>query len=112
MADPENPPFEIDVEQLETWLDEGLDVQLLDVREPREHAHCRIEGARLLPMRQIPQSLEEIDAEALTVVHCHHGPRSAQVVMYLRQQGFERVTNLRGGIDAWSLRVDPSVPRY
>ena len=112
MANPENPPFEIDVEALEAWLDEGLDVRLLDVREPREHAYCRIEGARLIPMRQIPQSLDEIDGDALTVAYCHHGPRSAQVVMYLRRQGFERVTNLAGGIDAWSLRVDPSVPRY
>ena len=112
MANPDHPPFEIDVEQLKTWLDEGRRVRLLDVREPREHVHCRIEGARLVPMRQIPQRLDEIDGDALTVVYCHHGPRSTQVVMYLRRQGFERVTNLRGGIDSWSLRIDPSVPRY
>ncbi len=112
MPDPTAPPFDIDVEQLKAWLDEGLDVHILDVREPHEHEICAIEGARRLPMRQIPESLGELDREALTVVHCHHGPRSSQVVGYLRQQGFERVTNLAGGIDAWSLRIDPSVPRY
>ena len=63
-------------------------------------------------MRQIPERFGELNRGALTVVYCHHGPRSSQVVMYLRQQGFERVTNLGGGIDAWSLRIDPSVPRY
>ncbi len=63
-------------------------------------------------MRQIPQRTGELDREALIVVHCHHGPRSGQVVSFLRQQGFERATNLGGGIDAWSLRIDPAVPRY
>ncbi len=106
------PPFEIDVERLRGWLDEGHAVHVVDVREPYEHAICRIEGSTLVPMRQIPQRLDEMDREALTVVYCHHGPRSAQVVSYLRQQGFERATNLGGGINAWSLGVDPAVPRY
>ena len=106
------PPLEIGVEQLKAWLDEGHEVHIVDVREPYEHAICRIEGATLVPMRQIPQRLDELDREALTVVHCHHGPRSGQVVAYLRQQGFDRATNLGGGIDAWSLRIDPAVPRY
>ncbi len=105
-------PLEIDVEQLKAWLEEGHGVHIVDVREPYEHAICRIEGANLVPMRQIPQRVDEIDREALTVVHCHHGPRSAQVVAFLRQQGFDRVTNLAGGIDAWSLRIDSTVPRY
>ncbi len=112
MLDPIEPPFEIDVEQLKAWLDAGHDVDIVDVREPHEHEICRIDGARLVPMRQIPQAFDELDREALTVVHCHHGPRSAQVVAYLRQQGFDRATNLGGGINAWSLRIDPAVPRY
>ncbi len=112
MLDPTEPPIEIDVEQLKAWIDEGHDVHIVDVREPHEHAICRIDGSRLLPMRQIPQQVEELDRGALTVVYCHHGPRSSQVVAYLRQQGFGRVTNLGGGINAWSLRIDPSVPRY
>ncbi|MEM7582497.1 MAG: molybdopterin-synthase adenylyltransferase MoeB [Acidobacteriota bacterium] len=112
MPQAEETPFEIDVEQFKKWLDEGLDVQVLDVREPMELELCRIEGSIHIPMRQIPERLEELDREALTVVHCHHGPRSSQVVAYLRQQGLARVTNLDGGIDAWSARIDPSVPRY
>lgn len=110
--DPIEPPVEIAVEDLKTWLDEGHDVRILDVREPHEHALCRIDGSQLVPMRQIPQTLDQLDRQALTVVHCHHGPRSSQVVAYLRQQGFDRATNLGGGINAWSLRVDPTVPRY
>ncbi len=112
LVDPMEPPFEIDVEQLKAWLDDGHDVDIVDVREPHENAICRIEGSRLLPMRQIARSIDGLDNKALTVVHCHHGPRSSQVVAYLRRQGFDRVTNLGGGIDAWSLRVDPTVPRY
>ncbi len=112
ISSPVEPPFEIDVEQLKAWVDEGLDLHIIDVRQPHEHAICRIEGAQLMPMRRIPQSMDEIDRDVLTVVHCHHGPRSAQVVSFLRQQGFSRVTNLGGGINAWSLRIDPAVPRY
>ncbi len=112
MPDPIEPPFEIDVEQLKTWLDEGHDVHVVDVREPHEHAICSIDGSRLVPIRQIPGQIDCFDREALTVVYCHHGPRSSQVVAYLRQQGFGRITNLGGGINAWSLRIDPSVPRY
>ena len=112
MPEREATPFEIDVETLKFWIDEGRELHLLDVREPHEFALCQIEGARLLPMREIPQRFDELDPEVLTVVHCHHRPRSSQVVMYLRQQGFEKATNLGGGINAWSLRIDSSVPRY
>lgn len=105
-------PFEIDVAMLKSWLDEGRELTLVDVREPHEHELCQIPGNLLIPLRQIPERAEELDPKALTVVHCHHGARSAQAVMYLRQQGFEQVTNLGGGIDAWSAVIDPSVPRY
>lgn len=111
-SDSEATPFEIDVETLKAWLEEGRKLHILDVREPHESQLCRIEGSQLMPMREVPQRFEELDREVLTVVHCHHGPRSSQVVMYLRHQGFEMVTNLGGGIDAWSLRIDASVPRY
>lgn len=84
----------------------------LDVREPAEHAIARIEGAVLVPMREVPARLGELAREAEIVVFCHHGGRSAMVVNYLRQQGFSRAINLSGGIDAWSDEVDPGVPRY
>ncbi len=112
MPAPEETPFAIDVEQLKGWLDEGLELQMLDVREPVELEICRLTGSTHIPIRQIPERFDELDSEVLTVVYCHHGPRSGQVVAYLRQQGLEKVTNLSGGIEAWSTRIDPSVPRY
>ncbi|MEM8934000.1 MAG: ThiF family adenylyltransferase, partial [Acidobacteriota bacterium] len=105
-------PFEIEFEQLKAWRDAGHDHALLDVREPNEFEICRIEGAELMPMRSVPARLAELDRERLLVVQCHHGGRSAQIVQFLRTQGFTKVTNLGGGIDAWSLRIDASVPRY
>lgn len=105
-------PFEITVEELDRWRREGRDHVLLDVREPHEYATCAIAGARLVPLRQVSQELDQLDTAAVIVVHCHHGGRSAQAVQFLRQRGFAGATNLAGGIDAWSRLVDPSVPRY
>lgn len=87
---------------------------LLDVREPWEAATARIAAPaqRLIPMGEIPGRLSELDPAQPIVVYCHHGMRSLQVVAFLERQGFESVYNLAGGIDAWSLEVDPSVPRY
>lgn len=110
--DPQGIPFEISVDKLDTWRSEDRDIALLDVREPVEHRICHLENARLVPLRELPGRLEELDRERPLVVYCHHGIRSAQAVMYLRQKGLANATNLAGGIDAWSLRVDPSVPRY
>ena len=89
---------------------------LLDVREPWEVALAaiRIDGLRTLsiPMQEIPGRLAELDAAQPVVCICHHGARSAQVVAFLERQGFDAAYNLAGGIDAWSLHVDPAVPRY
>lgn len=94
----------------------GADTVLLDVREPWEMAlaSIRIEGARLLsiPMGQIPQRLDELDPLQPIVCYCHHGMRSLQVVAFLQRQGFNSVYNLAGGIEAWSVQMDPAVPRY
>lgn len=89
---------------------------LLDVREPWEAqlASIRIAGVadKLLPMGQVPERLDELDPQQPVIVYCHHGMRSMQVVAFLQRQGFETVYNLAGGIEAWSLEADPSVPRY
>jgi rhodanese-related sulfurtransferase len=89
---------------------------LLDVREPWEFALAaiRIDGWRTLhiPMNLIPERLADIDPAQPVVCICHHGARSAQVVAFLERQGFDAVYNLAGGIDAWSVQVDDSVPRY
>ncbi|MEM1182419.1 MAG: molybdopterin-synthase adenylyltransferase MoeB [Acidobacteriota bacterium] len=105
-------PLNIDVHQLHAWREQERDLVLLDVREEQEYELCRIDGSVLIPMRELPGKLAELDSAALTVVHCHHGPRSSHAVHYLRSQGFDRATNLAGGIDAWSLHIDPAVPRY
>lgn len=100
--------------QLRAWLDDpGRDKPvLLDVREPWEYDTARIAGAQLVPMREVPGRVAEIDASRDIVAICHHGGRSMQVAMFLEKQGFTRVHNLMGGIDAWSRAVDPSVPTY
>jgi rhodanese-related sulfurtransferase len=86
---------------------------MIDVREPEEHAICHIEGAALIPMRTVPQRVAELDGEqARIVVFCHHGMRSLSVVDWLRKQGIENCQSMTGGIDLWSLRIDPQVPRY
>ena len=107
---------------LPAWLQaaqaEHADSQplLLDVREPAEWqaASVRAEGAELLqlPMHSIPPRLAELDPDRPVAVLCHHGGRSHQVAMLLAQHGFARVANVAGGIDAWSLQVDATVPRY
>ena len=84
---------------------------LIDCREPWEYEIARIEGATLIPMRQVPENLERIPKDAPVVVYCHHGMRSLNVVGWLRQRAIE-ARSLRGGIDCWSREIDPAVPRY
>jgi rhodanese-related sulfurtransferase len=102
----------IDPVTLKARLDRGESVAIVDVREPFEIALAPFPGATHIPMGDIPSRLTELDPDQETVVVCHHGVRSAQVAMYLAQNGFERVLNLSGGIDAWSEDADPSTPRY
>ena len=85
---------------------------LLDVREPWERAHARIEPSLHIPMNDVPDRVEELPRDQPLIVYCHHGGRSEAVAGFLESQGFARVINLRGGIDAWSVTVDPAVPRY
>ena len=102
----------IDPVTLKARLDRGASLLILDVREPFEIALAPFPGATHIPMGDIPSRLTELDTRRETVVVCHHGVRSAQVAMYLAQNGFEHVLNLSGGIDAWSEDADPSTPRY
>lgn len=104
--------FTITPKELKERLDKGDKLFLLDVREPYEHSMARIEGSVLIPLATLPNSLEKLDRNAEIVAYCHHGMRSADAVGFLLQQGFTNVKNLVGGIDAWSVQVDPSIPRY
>ena len=85
---------------------------MLEEGREEERAINRLDNSEFVPMAEIPGRLAELDRSRTLVVYCHTGVRSAQVVRYLRQNGFERATNLRGGIDAWSREVDPTVVRY
>jgi rhodanese-related sulfurtransferase len=108
-------PFEISPQDVKQRLDAGEKLHLIDVREPHEFAQARIESGELIPMRSVPAALQDLDAradEAPLIVYCHHGVRSLNVVNWLREHGVENCTSMAGGIDAWSLVIDPSVPRY
>jgi rhodanese-related sulfurtransferase len=85
---------------------------LIDVREPWEHAIAHLDEATLLPLGQIHEWAPALDKEADFVIVCHHGQRSAAVCQFLSGMGFRRVANLSGGMDAWSIAVDRTVPRY
>ncbi|HEY3929170.1 MAG TPA: rhodanese-like domain-containing protein [Candidatus Koribacter sp.] len=85
---------------------------LLDVREPWERETARIEPSLHIPMGDIPARVQELDPDAHLVVYCHHGVRSMNVTVWLRQQGYESVQSMAGGIDRWSRFIDPTVPLY
>ncbi|MFZ0428515.1 MAG: rhodanese-like domain-containing protein [Acidobacteriota bacterium] len=92
---------------------ERSDVQLVDVREDYEYRHCRIEGSVHIPLGQLLRGGEgALDPSKEIICCCHHGFRSSRAGQYLLARGFEKVLNLQGGIHAWSLEVDPSVPTY
>ena len=105
-------PIEIDATEAKRILDEGSSTTLLDVREPYECKIGSIHGSKNIPMNAIPQRLQNISKEGPLIVYCHHGGRSMQVTHFLRQNGFENAINLGGGIDAWSVEIDPSIQRY
>jgi adenylyltransferase/sulfurtransferase len=102
---------QISVRDLKGRLERGDDVFLLDVREPYEYVLANLKGY-LIPLRELPKRIKELDASRDIVVHCHHGIRSAFAVRYLRKMGFEKAVNLAGGIDQWSVQIDTKLPRY
>lgn len=104
--------FTITPKDLKVRLDKGEKLVLLDVREPWEHATAKLDGSLLIPLGTLPQALSKLDPQTEIIAYCHHGMRSADATGFLLQQGFSNVKNLIGGIDAWSVQVDPSVPRY
>lgn len=104
--------LDITPEEVNTRRTNGDDFILLDCREPEELAIASLAGATHIPMGDIPQRITELNPDDEIIVFCHHGIRSAAVCSYLRQLDFGKVKNLRGGIDAWSRRVDAGVPVY
>lgn len=105
--------YEITAEEVKEKLDAREEFTLLDVRESWEFDTAQIPGAKLMPMGEVPsRAHQELGPEDHIVVVCHHGVRSMNVTVWLRQQGFEKAQSMRGGIDAWSRRVDGKVPVY
>ena len=103
-------PLEITPQDLRQRLDQ---VRIVDVREPWEYQICHLAGAESIPMGEVPAALPRLDGdEKPLVVYCHHGVRSLRVANWLRQQGIEQVSSLQGGLDRWSVEIDPAVPRY
>ncbi len=102
---------EITVEELKQKLDARDDVFILDVREPHEYQICNLSGY-LLPLGDLPKRAHELDSSREIVAHCRSGVRSAKAVDFLRQAGFRKVKNLKGGILAWADRIDPRMPKY
>ncbi|MEB3223315.1 MAG: rhodanese-like domain-containing protein [Candidatus Sericytochromatia bacterium] len=86
--------------------------RLLDVRETWEWEQVRLPGAELVPLSKLQEALPGLDRDASWVVYCHHGVRSLHAVGFLQTQGFGRIANLLGGIDAYAVQVDPALPRY
>lgn len=98
--------------ELKQRLDAGEKILIVDVREPDEYALCKIPGAQLIPLQTLPQRFSELDKAATIVLQCHHGRRSLMALEFLQQNGFTKLFNLTGGIDAWSCEVDSNIPRY
>lgn len=106
--------IEIDVATVKTMLDAEDDFLLLDCREHAEHEIARVEKAKLYPMSDIVNRIDELKefADKRVVVMCHLGGRSLRVTQWLRNNGFDKAQNMTGGIDAWSVEIDADVPRY
>jgi rhodanese-related sulfurtransferase len=104
--------IEITPRETKELLGREKEVLFLDVREPWEYDTAHIDGSVLIPMREIPASLQHIENSDQVVVFCHHGMRSLDVAAWLRTQGVEGVRSMAGGIDRWSTEIDPKVPRY
>ena len=105
--------MEITCEELKKRIDAGGPLRLIDCREPWEHELVRIADSTNIPMNDTPDRVEDYRGfQEPVVVYCHHGVRSLNVVGWLRQQGVADVLSLQGGIDAWTMTVDPTLPRY
>jgi adenylyltransferase/sulfurtransferase len=103
---------EIEPAEVKARIDRHDNFVLVDVREPHEYQICNIGFARLIPLGQLPKRLNELNPDDDIVVHCKSGMRSAKAQELLKQSGFKNVLNMKGGILAWSDKVDPRVPKY
>ena len=104
--------LEITPAEVKARIDRGEKLVFIDVREPWEHQVCNIEGARLIPLGSLAASLQTLPDVDELICYCHHGMRSLDAAVWLRFQGIEKAKSLAGGIERWSVEIDPKVPRY
>ena len=104
--------LEITPADVKARLEQGEKLVLIDVREPWEYALCRIEGAKHVPLGTLAASLETVPDVDEVICYCHHGMRSLDAAAWLRFHGIERAKSLAGGIERWSIEIDPKIPRY
>lgn len=110
----ENLPADIEVtpREVERRIAGGEKFLFVDVREKWEHETSRIEGAVLIPLREVPANLPLFAGKSEIVLFCHHGMRSLDAAAWLRSQGIEKARSMTGGIERWAVEIDPRVPRY
>jgi rhodanese-related sulfurtransferase len=104
--------YEITPREVKERQERNEELTIVDVREPWERETASISASQHIPMADIPGRVQELDPEQHIVVYCHHGVRSLSVTEWLRKQGYEKVQSMSGGIDRWSLEIDPKVSRY
>jgi molybdopterin/thiamine biosynthesis adenylyltransferase/rhodanese-related sulfurtransferase len=108
----EEEVLSISVRELKRKMDKGEALTLIDVREPDEYEIAKIPGSRLIPLSELEQRMKELPRSGALIFQCHSGGRSAHAAHLAKEAGFENIYNLEGGIDAWSVEIDPAVPRY
>lgn len=111
-GDASAPIEQINAKQLQEAIADGRKVTLLDVREPQEWEITHLPNAKLIPLGEVPERVNELDSADDIVVYCHHGQRSQRAINFLRKMGFSKLKNLAGGIDSWAAHVDHEMPRY
>jgi rhodanese-related sulfurtransferase len=112
MTEPAKLNMEIEPLSVKGMLERGEVSLFVDVREPWEHEVSRVEGSTLIPLREIPANVARFKDASEIILFCHHGRRSLNAAVFLRSQGIENARSMAGGIERWSVEVDPRVPRY
>jgi adenylyltransferase/sulfurtransferase len=107
-----SPELEVSVQTLKKLLDEKKNVTIVDVREPFEWEIAHIASAKLIPLAQLPERVNELDTADQLILQCHTGQRSAQATKFLHGLGFKKARNLKGGIEAWAREIDLSMQTY
>ena len=105
-------PESISAQELREWIEQGREFDIFDVREPWEQELCLIPGSYCMPLGDIADRIDEVSRDKITVFVCHHGGRSARAIGWLKNNGYEKLVNLQGGIEDWALHVDNSMARY